>query len=80
LHGRRISICVHRIGICDGRILAFRHADTEVDFCFIFEDNICCLIINIKPERKLIKDLLPIALLSSPAIANTLVVRSPLCT
>jgi len=22
---------VQRIGICDGRILAFRHADTEVD-------------------------------------------------
>jgi len=28
----------------------FRHADTEVDFCLIVEDNICCLIINLKPE------------------------------
>lgn len=55
----------------------FRHAGTEVDFCFIVEDNICCLIINVKPELKLIKDLLPIALLSSPAIANTFVVGSP---
>ena len=24
----------------------FRHADTEVDFCFIVEDTFCCLIIN----------------------------------
>jgi len=63
-----------RIGICDGRILEFRHADTEVDLCFIVEDNICCLIINVKPELKLIKDLLPIVLPSSPAIANTFVV------
>ena len=51
----------------------FRHADTEVDFCFIVEDNICCLIINVQPGLKLIKDLLPIALPSSPAIANTFV-------
>ena len=51
----------------------FRHADTEVDFCFIVEDNICCSIINVEPELKLIKDLLPIALPSSPAIANTFV-------
>jgi len=35
----------------------FRHAGTEVHFCFIVEDNICCLIINVKPELKLIKDL-----------------------
>jgi len=33
----------------------FRHAGTEVDYCFIVEDNICRLIINIKPELKLIK-------------------------
>jgi len=52
---------------------AFRHAGTEVDFCFIVEDNICRLIINVQPELKLIKVLLPIALPSSPAIANTLV-------
>jgi len=38
----------------------FRHADTEVDYCFIVEDNICCLIINVKPELKPIKDLFPI--------------------
>jgi hypothetical protein len=62
-----------RIGICDGRILAFRHAGTEVDFCFIVEDNICRLIINVNPELKLIKDLLPIAIPSCPAIANTFV-------
>ena len=62
-----------RIGICDGRILAFRHADTEVDLCFIAEDSICRLIINVKPELKLIKVLLPIVLPSSPAIANTFV-------
>jgi len=41
------------------------------------EDKICRLISNIKPELKLIKDLLPVALPSSPAIANTFVVRSP---
>jgi hypothetical protein len=49
----------------------FRHAGTEADFCFIVEDNICSLIINVKPELKLNKVLLPIALPSSPAIANT---------
>ena len=49
----------------------FRHACTEVEFCFIVEDNICRLIITVKPELTLIKDLLPIALPSSPAIANT---------
>jgi hypothetical protein len=54
----------------------FRHAGTEVDYCFIDEDNICRLIINVQPELKLIKDLLPIALPSSPAIANTFVARS----
>jgi len=54
----------------------FRHAYTEVDYCFIVEDNICCLIINVKPELKQIKDLLLIVLPSSPAIANTFVVRS----
>jgi len=51
----------------------FRHAGTEVYFCFIVEDNICCLIINVKLEPKPIKDLLPIVLPSSPAIVNTFV-------
>ena len=41
---------MQRIGICDGRILAFRHTDTEVDFCFIVEDTFCRLIINVEPE------------------------------
>ena len=54
----------------------FRHAGTEVDFYFIVEDNICHLIINVEPELKLIKDLLPIVLPSSPAIPNTFVGRS----
>jgi len=53
----------------------FRHADTEVDFRFIVEDNICRLIINVQPELKPIKDLLLIVLPSSPAIANTFVAR-----
>jgi len=53
-----------------------RHAVTEVDVCFIVEDNICRLIINVKPELKLSKDLLLIVLPSSPAIANTFVVGS----
>ena len=70
------KIAFQRIGICDGGILVFRHAHTEVDYCFIVEDNICRLISNVKPELKLIKVLLPIALPSSPAIANTFVVRS----
>ena len=55
----------------------FRHADTEVDECFIVEDNICRLIINVQPELQLNKDLLPIALPSSPAIANTFVTCRP---
>jgi hypothetical protein len=54
----------------------FRHAGTEVHFHFIVEDNICRLIITVKPELKLTKDLVLIALPSSPAIANTFVVRS----
>ncbi len=54
----------------------FPHADTEVDYCFIVEDNICRLIINVEPELKKIKVLLPIALPSSPAIANTFVSAS----
>ena len=67
---------------CNGSVFAmagysvFRHADTEVDCCFIVEDSICRLIINVKPELKPIKDLLPIVLPSSPAIANTFVVGS----
>jgi hypothetical protein len=73
-----LGICSRhtRIGICDGRILAFRHAGTEVDFCFIVEDTFCRLIINVKPELKLIKGLLLIVSMSSPDIANTFVVRS----
>ena|GEM_PF-3655085 len=59
-----------------GKHSVFRHAGTEVDFCFIVEDTFCCLIINVKPELKLIKVLLPIALPSSPAIANTFVMRN----
>jgi hypothetical protein len=31
-----------RIRICDGRILAFHHAGTEADRCFVVEDNIYC--------------------------------------
>jgi len=45
---------------------------------YFVEDNICSLIINVKPELNLSKDLLLIALPSSPAIANTHVGRSPL--
>jgi hypothetical protein len=52
------------------------HAGTEVDCCFIVEDTFCRLIINVKPELKLIKGLLLIVSMSSPAIANTFVVRS----
>jgi len=43
---------------------------------YFVEDNICSLIINVKPELKQSKVLLPIALPSSPAIANTHVARS----
>ena len=42
----RVSYYCQRIGICDGRIFEFRHAGTEVDFCFIVEDTFCRLIIN----------------------------------
>jgi hypothetical protein len=41
---------------------------------YFVEDNICSLIINLLPEQKLMKDLLPIALASSPAIVNTHVI------
>jgi hypothetical protein len=41
------------------------------------EDNICRLIINVKPEPKLIKASLPIAPTSSHAIANARVVLNP---
>jgi len=49
----------------------FCHACTKVDFCFIVEDTFCRLIYTVKPELKLNKDLLLIASMSSPAIANT---------
>lgn len=69
-----VDMCsVQRISICDGRIFEVRHARTEVDFCIIVEYNVCLLIINVKPELKLIKDLPPIVLPSSPTIANTFV-------
>ena len=43
---------------------------------YFVEDNICSLIINVKPELKMSRELLPIVVPSSPAIANTPVVRS----
>jgi hypothetical protein len=49
----------------------FRHAGTDADYCFIVEDTFCRLIINVQPELKLIKDVLPIVLPSSPAIAKS---------
>jgi hypothetical protein len=50
---------------------------TNAQLIFFAEDTICRLIINVKPEPKLIKDLLKIASTSSPDIANTFVVSSP---
>jgi hypothetical protein len=75
-----LPITYNDSSICDGRILVFRYACTEVDFYFIVEDTFCHLTINVKPEQKLIKVPLPIAPMSSPAIANTFVVRSCLHT
>lgn len=46
---------------------------TEVDYCFIVEDNICRLIINVDPKRKLISGLWLTGFASSPAIANIFV-------
>jgi len=60
-----------RKSICDGRIFIDRPASTNAQLKYFVEDNICSLIINVKPELKLSKDLLQIALPSSPAIANT---------
>ena len=34
----------------------FRHAVAEVDYCFIVEDDICRVIINVKLELKSVKD------------------------
>jgi hypothetical protein len=47
-----------------------------LDGVLLLKDNICRLIINVRPWLKLIKDLLSIALASSSAIANTFVGRS----
>src|SRR6266540_7141296 len=72
-----LGICSRhtRKSICDGRIFIERPARYK---CLIekyfAEDNICSLIINVKPELKPSKDSLPIAPMSSPAIANTHVV------
>ncbi len=53
-----------------------RHAGTEADCYFMVEDKISRLIKNIKLKLKLNKDLMLIAFPSSPAFANTFVVRS----
>jgi len=36
---RLISITANEIGICNGRIIAFRHVCSEVEFCFAGEDT-----------------------------------------
>jgi len=61
------------------RYSVFRRADTEADNCFIVEDNICRLIINVKHQLKSNKGLLPIASTSSPAITNTFCCAQPQC-
>ena len=47
-----------------------------LDLKIFVKDNICSLIDNSSQNRRLNSDLLPIGLPSSPAIANTHVVRS----
>ena len=63
---------IQRKSICDGRIFVERPARTNAPLKIFLEDNVCSLIINVKPELKLSRDLLPIDLPSSPAIANTM--------
>jgi hypothetical protein len=48
-----------------------RPARTNAFLKIFCEVNICSLIINVKPELLLSRDLPPIALPSSPAFANT---------
>jgi len=52
-----------------GRILAFRHACTDFDQCFIVENTFCRLVINVWLELKMIDNLFPIVPPSSPVIA-----------
>ena len=66
-----VSGCSQRKSICDGRIFVERPARTNAQLKIFAEDNICSLIINVKPELKMSKDSLPIVLPSGPAIANT---------
>ena len=54
-----------------GRIFIERPARTNASLKLFVEDNICSVTINVKLELLLSKDLLPIVLPSSPAIANT---------
>ena len=58
-----------------GKIFIDRPAQTNVSLKILVEGNICSLIVNVKPELLLNRDLLSIAFPSSPAIANTFVVR-----
>jgi hypothetical protein len=45
-----LKVAYNKLAFAMAGYSVFRHADTEVDFCLIVEDNICCLIINLKPE------------------------------
>jgi len=65
LHLMRFRHCRLRIGICNARLLSFHLASTKADGCFIIEDKICGLIINVKRKLKLTKDLLPLGSTSS---------------
>jgi hypothetical protein len=58
-----------RKSICDGRIFIERPARTNASLKYFSEDNICSLIINVKPELKLSMALSPIDLPSSPVVA-----------
>ena len=62
-----------------GRIFIERPARTNALSKLFAEDKICSLIINVKPELSLSKDLPPIAPMSRPAVANTHVSGSFVC-
>ena len=66
-----IKNCRQQKSICDGRIFVERPAGTNALLKILAEDNICRLIINVKPELKMIRDFAADCWSVSPAIANT---------
>ena len=82
LYGRSLNLNMSGLIAANEKVFAMAGYSLNVQpeqmpyWKYFVEDNICSLIINIKPELKMSKDSSPIAPTSSPAIANTHVRRS----